>query len=124
MSDWRLGESMPAQTPSCWRVKLSSNETFAQGLVRCFTIEELEVARDVLNTLLLKRGRILRRDIYGALYWIIVAAQDYLPGVLAGRSIHKIDWGYSDNRYINAKWQYRMVYDAICDAIELMQKKN
>lgn len=121
MSDWRDDEPC-IPTPPQWYVKLNGGETFEEALARCFTIDELKFARDMLEPMLLRAGRIARQDIDGPLYWIVIAAQDYLPGVLAGRSVHKINWGYSDNRYINAKWQYRMVCDAIHSALVLKQK--
>lgn len=119
---YSLPKDIPVtKIPSRWNIVVWPGETFVDALVRCLTIEDLEFVCENLKASIAQSGRIIRKNLDGATPYVVKAAESSLPGVLAGRGIRKIEWGYSDNRYINAKWQYQMVLDVVCEALELKQ---
>lgn len=72
-----------------------------------------------LEDAIARPGRIRRHSLHGAAFYILYGAAESIPGIMKGRGLHHGDCGYYDTRYITAKWQYRMVLDAVCEALSV-----
>ena len=105
-----------------YHVKVLSGETWVDALCRVLTKEELEAAHTELLELLSRKGPIRcdgsSLDMSSALRALRYSAESYYVDVHLDPKGRLNDYGeVVRHRYVSAKWQYKIIDDALVDAI-------